>query len=231
MGKVVAVIPAKSVSKRLPGKNLRPFNGKPLVAYTIEAALASRELDEVCVSTDSPEIQALARKLGAHAPFLRPAELCGDAVHASAPILHMVEQLGGPGKYGFVVMLLPTAPLRGTATIDAVVKLSKERKTNVLSVTPTGKTLSHMRTIEKDGCLLRVTKDEVFNFQVQDAPELYAINGCCYCAPASEVFAHRGFQYGSPLGYVMDPVEALDIDTERDFRMLERLARAEPAAG
>lgn len=227
MGRVVAVIPAKAVSKRLPGKNLRLFRGKPLVAHTIAAALASREIDEVHVSTDSPEIQALAQKLGADAPFLRPAELCGDAVHASVPILHAVEKLGGPAKYDFIVMLLPTAPLRTTETIDAVVRLSKRRATNVLSLTPMGKTLNHMRTLENDGTIKRVTKQAVYNFQVQDAPELYAINGCCYCAPAKDVFEHRGFQYGTPLGYVMDPVEALDIDTERDFLMLERLARAQ----
>ncbi len=230
MGKVVAVIPAKSVSKRLPGKNMRLFNGKPLVAHTIEAALASRELDEVCVSTDSPEIQALAIKLGAQAQFLRPAELCADAVHAFAPIMHMVEQLGGAAKYEYVVMLLPTSPLRGASTIDAVVKLAKKSKQNVLSVTPTGKTLNHMRTLAEDGTIAVVTEKPVYNFQMRDAPELYAINGCCYCAPVKDVFKHKSFQYGSPLGYVMDPIEALDIDTERDFIMLEHLAKVELTA-
>lgn len=221
---VIAVIPAKGFSRRVPRKNMRPFNGKPLLYHTIEQALRSRMLDEVCVSTDSPEIQQYAQDCGAKVPFLRPAEMAADHVHGSVPILHMLEQLGGASKYSHCVQLLPSSPLKTARTIDAVIQLSIERNANVLSVTPTGRILAHFRTFDGEGRLQPVDKDVVYNFQTQDKPEVYSINGAVYCAPVTELLHHRTFQYGNPLGYRMNPIEAADIDTETDFIITEQLA-------
>src|SRR5437870_11731182 len=151
--RVIAVIPAKGFSRRVPKKNMRLFNGKPLLFYTIDQALRSRLLDEVYVSTDSPEIQQFAEQCGARVPFLRPAEMAADHVHGSVPILHMLEQLGGSSKYSHCMQLLPSSPLKTSRTIDAVVTLSVERNCNVLSVTPTGRILAHFRTLDGDGRL------------------------------------------------------------------------------
>ncbi len=223
-GGVLAVIPAKGFSRRVPNKNMRPFNGRPLIAYTIEQALKSQLVDEVYVSTDSPEIQAFAISCGAQAPFLRPPELSRDEVHGSVPILHMLEQLGGSARYGYCMQLLTTSPLKSARTIDEVVRRSIAARANVLSVTRTGKILDHLRTLASDGRLQAITKQTVYNFQTQDKPELLMINGAVYCAPADELLAHRTFQYGQPIGYLMDPLEAVDIDTELDFVIAERLA-------
>lgn len=223
-GRVVAIIPAKGHSRRVPNKNMRFFNGRPLVAWTIEQALKSRLVDEVYVSTDSPEIQACAISCGAQAPFLRPAELARDEVHGVLAIIDMLQRLGGEGRYAFCVQLLPTSPLRNARTIDGVVRLSQERHANVLSVTRTGKILGHLRTMEPDGRLISVADKVVYNLQTQDQPELLALNGAAYCAPSAELLCHRTFQYGSPLGYVMDPLEAYDIDTEEDWLIAECLA-------
>ena len=220
----VAVIPAKGFSRRVPRKNMRLFNGKPLLYYTIDQALRSELLDEVYVSTDSPEIRKFAEDCGARVPFLRPAELAGDHVHGSVPILHMLEQLGGVSKYSHCVQLLPSSPLKTARTIDAVIRLSIERNCNVLSVTPTGRILAHFRTFDSEGRLQPVDKDVVYNFQTQDKPEVYCINGAVYCAPVTELLQHRTFQYGNPVGYRMNPIEAADIDTETDFVITEQLA-------
>jgi CMP-N,N'-diacetyllegionaminic acid synthase len=221
---VIAVIPAKSFSRRVPRKNMRPFNGRPLLYYTIDQALRSELLDEVYVSTDTPEIQKFAQDCGAKAPFLRPAELAADHVHGSVPILHMLEQLGGASKYTHCVQLLPSSPLKTAHTIDAVIRLSLERNCNVLSVTPTGRILAHFRTFDGEGRLQPVDKEVLYNFQTQDKPEVYCINGAVYCAPVKELLEHRTFHYGNPVGYRMNMLEAADIDTETDFVITEQLA-------
>jgi CMP-N,N'-diacetyllegionaminic acid synthase len=222
--RVVAIIPAKGRSVRVPGKNLRLLAGRPLFAHTIEQARRSRLLHEVYVSTDSEEIKALAEASGAAVPFMRPPELAADDVHGSAPILDMLEKLGGAARYAYCVQLLPTSPLRSAATIDAVVQLSIARAANVLSVTP-GKTVFHLRTVAEDGTLQAVLDQYrgVYNFQ-SEGTRVVSLNGAVYCAPVAQLLEHRSFQYGSPLAYVMDPVEAIDIDSERDFQIAERLA-------
>ncbi len=221
---VIAIIPAKANSRRVPKKNMRPFNGQPLVYYTIQRALESHELDEVYVSTDSQEIQEYAKHLGVRVPFLRQPEHSGDEVHAVVPVLDMLERLGGATVYSYCVLLSPTFPLRKTQTIDAVVRLAKSRNRNVLSVTPTGKIAPHFRVLNAENILQPVTAEMVYNFQTQDAPQVVYINGSTYCAPASELLWQRTFQYGMPLGYVMNPIEAVDIDTNLDFLIAERLA-------
>ncbi len=223
--RVVAIIPAKGYSRRVPNKNMRLFNGKPLVFYTIEQALKSRLIDELYVSTDQPAIKAYCESCGARVPFLRPAELCRDDVHGSVPILHMLEKLGGAAKYGYCVQLLPTSPLKRAHTIDAVIQLSMARHTNVLSVTPSGKTIFHCRTISPEGILSTITEESkgTYNFQSGDTPEVMYLNGAVYCAPVQELLLHRTFQYGTPVGYPMSQIEALDIDTETDFVIAERL--------
>lgn len=222
--RVVAVIPAKAYSRRVPNKNMRAFNGRPLLGYTIEQALKSQLIEEVYVSTDSEQIQAFAVRCGAQAPFLRPAELARDDVHGSVPILDMLERLGGGSRYDFCAQLLPTSPLKTARTIDEVVRRSISARANVLSVTRTGKILDHLRILAANGRLQTVSTETVYNFQTQDQPELLVINGAVYCAPVDDLLRHRTFQYGQPIGYLMDPLEALDIDTELDFMIAERLA-------
>jgi CMP-N,N'-diacetyllegionaminic acid synthase len=222
--RVVAIIPAKGRSRRVPGKNLRPFNGEPLVTHTVRQALESRRLDEVYVSTDSQEIARLCEGLGARVPFLRAPEHSGDHVHSSVPILDMLERLGGRRGFAYCVSLHTTHPLRRTGTIDAVVDLALARRRNVLTVAPLGKTIFHLRTIGPDGSLTALSGETRYNFQTEDAPELLSLVGVAQCAPVEELLAHRTFQYARPLGYRVDPLEAFDIDTEADFVMVERLA-------
>ena len=222
--RVIAIIPAKGYSRRVPRKNMRLLHGKPLLAYTIEEALKSQLIDELYVSTDDPEIQAFSQRCGAKASSLRPAALSQDGVHGSVPILFLLEQLGGAHQYGYCVQLMATSPFKTAQTIDAVIQRSKDRHTNVLSVTPTGKIGAHFRMIAPDGTLTPLVQDLVYNFQTQDQPEVFFINGAIYCAPVGPLLQHRTFQYEQPMGYAMELREAFDIDTEEDFLMAERLA-------
>jgi CMP-N,N'-diacetyllegionaminic acid synthase len=223
---VVAIIPAKRLSRRVPNKNMRLFHGKPLLGRTIEQALASETIDEVFVSTDDAAIQSFSEGCGARVPFLRPLELSADDVHGSRPVLDMLERIGGAAEYGYCVMLLPTCPLRKTCSIDGVIRLARERRTNVLSVAASGRTTFHFRVMSPSGELrpLLPEHEGVFNLQTGDAADVYHVTPLAQCAPVDSLLRHRTFQYGSPLGYVTDPVEAIDIDTERDFEIAERLA-------
>lgn len=115
---VVALIPARAGSKRLAGKNVRPLAGHPLLAYTISAALASEVFGAVAVSTDSPEIAAIARHYGAEVPFLRPAELAGDLSPDIGWVRHALAELGSQGRsFEAFSILRPTSPFRASETI------------------------------------------------------------------------------------------------------------------
>ena len=223
---MVAIIPAKGFSRRVPNKNLRLFLGRPLVVHTIEQALASETIDDVFVSTDREDIRRLCEGCGARVPFLRALANSADDVHGSVPILDLLERVGGASKYAFCVSLLPTSPLRKTHTIDAVVRLAQRRQTNVLSVAPSGLSSFHFRTMAQSGELRPLTQEHegVFNVQTGDLPEVYCLSAAAQCAPVDKLLESRTFQYGSPLAYVVDPIEAIDIDTERDFEVAERLA-------
>ncbi len=220
----MAIIPAKAFSRRVTKKNMRLFNGKPLLFYTIDAALKSSAIDEVYVSTDSEEIKSYAESLGAKVPFLRLAEHSGDNTHSSVPVLDLLEKIGGSEKYSFCLTLLPTAPLRKTESLNKIVELSKKHQRNVLAVTDLGHTVHHLRTTSDGGELKRFGSEEVYNFQTQDAPHVFALSSVGQCAPVGELLKHRTFQYRSPLGYVVSKLEAADIDTEEDFILAERLA-------
>lgn len=222
--KVIGIIPAKGYSRRVARKNMRLFNGKPLIYYTLHCALESQLLDEIYVSTDSEEIKAYCESEGVKIPFMRPPELSCDDVHGVVPILDMLEKLGGSSKYSYCVSLLPTCPLRRARTVDAIITSSMKNHRNVLSVSPLGKVIYHLRTLSSEGLLTPITQDMVYNFQTQDAPQLYCLGGGAQCAPVEELLMHKTFQYGDPMAYVVDGIEAWDIDTEADFHVAERMA-------
>lgn len=122
---VVALIPARGGSKGLPGKNLAPLGGRPLVAWSVEAALACPLVDRVVVSTDSPEIAAQAERFGAEVPFLRPAALGGDTVTTGAAVRHALDELQRDGyRPEVLAVLYPTSPFRPPGLLDRLVGLN-----------------------------------------------------------------------------------------------------------
>jgi CMP-N-acetylneuraminic acid synthetase len=125
---VLAVIPARAGSKGIPGKNIRPLNGRPLLAYSVDAARESRTVTRVVVSTDDEEIARVAREAGAEVPFLRPAALAGDAVPMLDTLQQVVAALKSADAYcpDIIVLLQPTSPLRTAAHVDAAVTLLLE---------------------------------------------------------------------------------------------------------
>jgi CMP-N,N'-diacetyllegionaminic acid synthase len=215
---VVALIPARAGSR---GKNLWLLAGKPLVAWTIEAAHASSTLTRTVVSTDSEEVAAVARRLGAEV-LTRPAELARDETPTRDVIVHALGELGG---CDVIVLLQPTSPLRRPEHIDESVRmLLNTGADSVLSVVevPHQYRPVSLMAIE-DGRLTPLAADAPT--RRHDKPVVYARNG-----PA--VFALRPNRLGEPLyagdcrPYVMDPRDSVDIDEPSDLELAELLVSA-----
>lgn len=152
--KLLAFIPARGGSKGIKEKNIVDLCGKPLISYTIEAALKSEYIDKVIVSTDSDKIADVSKKYGAEIPFLRPAELSTDTAKTIDAVLHAIRTLKKGENYDVLVLLQPTQPLRTYLDIDAAVKMffEKNRK-GLVSISPIDDNPLLIRTVDDDGAL------------------------------------------------------------------------------
>ncbi|MEA5143326.1 MAG: acylneuraminate cytidylyltransferase family protein [Oscillibacter sp.] len=218
---MIALIPARGGSKGLPGKNIRPLCGKPLIAYTIEAARSAASVDRVIVTTDSPEIAAIAREYGAEVPFLRPAALAGDTSSAVDVYLHAVEYLMAEGgeKIDKFLVLLPTVPLRSAADIDGAVRLLREKNaTTVLSVKEAAiplqwyLELSEQRIVPPAAAVMK---------NRQDQKEYCIPNGAVYVLDYGYLKEHRSYYSDRTFAYQMPPERSVDIDALFDFELAE----------
>jgi len=183
--KIVAVIPARSGSKRLKNKNIRLLGGRPLLAYSIEDALNSRLVERVLVSTDSPEIAGLAKKFKAEVPFLRPKEISGDAISDTPVLAHAVGWLEEKDKYypDILVLLRPTTPLRDDDLIDRCIeKLLATHADSVRSVRSCGHWHPYwMLTVDEDGLSHPFLEGKTIDtyYQSQLLPPVYKHDGYC----------------------------------------------------
>jgi CMP-N,N'-diacetyllegionaminic acid synthase len=218
---IVGLIPARSGSKGIPRKNLVTLFGKPLIAWTIEAAHASRRLTRTVVSTDSPELARVARELGADVPFLRPAELAQDETPMTDVVRHAVEQLGG---CDVLVLLQPTSPLRRAEHIDAAVDLLLASGADcVVSVVP----VPHQFVPESlmalhDGKLAPLV-DGGARLR-QEKRSLYARNGPAVLALRPERLpTGADLYYGDCRAFPMEPRDSVDVDGPFELELAELL--------
>jgi N-acylneuraminate cytidylyltransferase len=225
--KAVAFIFARGGSKGLPGKNIRPLNGKPLIAWSIEHALSVKRIDRVIVSTDSDEIAELARQYGAEVPFMRPAELAGDNSPEWLAWRHALNYLKeSTGALPEVMVSVPTtAPLR--LPIDIENCLDEYEKGNadmVITVTDAHRSpYFNMVKTNADGSVGLVNPPQSTIARRQDAPVVYDIATVCYVANPVFVMTHNATFEGK-VKAVNIPIErAIDIDTLLDFQIAESL--------
>ena len=220
---VLGVIPARGGSKGIPGKNIRPIAGRPLLAYTSDAARASRRLTRTIVSTDDEAIAEAARGLGLEVPFLRPAPLATDAAPMLPVLTHAVAELARQGFAADVVVLLqPTSPLRRAEHIDAAVDLLEATGADsVVSVVEVPHQFNPVSVMRLAGGRLRPYEDHPPVTRRQDKPLLYARNGPAVLAVRAPIL-EAGSLYGEDCRpYVMSAADSLDIDTADDLRFVE----------
>ncbi len=233
---VLAVIPARAGSKGIKDKNILALAGKPLVTHTIAAALASKILDAVIVSTDSPKIAEVAAAAGASVPFLRPPELATDETPAVDALRHAVlayeEQTGR--RVGTVVLLQPTTPLRTTGDIDAALRLFRAHPEAESLITCYNANFVHPRIMYR-----REEGDRVVPFlnaasqgvRRQDFEPVYVRNGAVYVTTRNLLVEHYQIVSDAPLGLVMPRDRSINIDEPLDFELAELLMERRKAAG
>lgn len=218
---VLGVIPARGGSQSITRKNLVPLGGRPLIAYTCEAALAARRLDRVIISTDDAEIAGVAQALGAEVPFLRPEALAADTVPMIDVLRHAVRSLEDRDGYraDIVVLLQPTSPLRQARHIDETVDLLlRTGADSVVSVVEVPHQFTPGSLVRLDGERLAPYEAGPMILRRQDKPRLYARNGPAVLAVRRPTLLDGGTLYGrDTCGYVMAPEESVDIDGPLDF--------------
>lgn len=223
---VLAVIAARGGSRGLPRKNVLPFRGRPLMGWTIAAAQASRRIDRLILSSDDPEIIALAESLGCAAPFRRAPELSGDAATSIDVVLDALDRVPG---HDVVVLLQPTSPLRTAADIDgALERMFAAGAASCVSVreAPSHPWLAFSQDV--DGRLEPFSSvPEGASLRRQDLPPASVLNGAVYAADAAWLQRERTFiKPGETVAWDMPADRSADIDTLEDFRAAERLAKA-----
>ncbi len=232
MAKVLGVITARGGSKGIPGKNIKPLLGKPLIAYTIEAAKASGVVDRLILSTDDPAIAEVAKQHGCDVPFLRPADIADDKA-AHLPVLqHAVKALKEKDGYepDYVLLLQPTSPARQAFHIkEAVELIEKSGADSVLSVAEIPENYHHKKAMAINDGILRLVKDggPIHNrvARRQDLEKNYWSIGSIYLFKTGLLFdlAKPNFYGEKTMPYVIDAKYVVDINVPTDWEAAEKV--------
>ncbi len=223
--KIMALIPARGGSKRLPGKNVRLLGGKPLIVWSIEAARSMDAITAVVVSTDDQEIASIARSAGASVPGLRPAALASDtasSVDVAVHALAQYEQEHGPADA--LLLLQPTSPFRSRASMHAGLSLfACHPGCSVVGVSSA--TTHPLWCFRLDGGKLQpFVENGGLHLRSQDLSPAYVVNGAFYLVPADVLRDSHSFYAPEILPLIMeDPAELVDIDTEQDWQLAEQV--------
>ncbi|WP_067177465.1 cytidylyltransferase domain-containing protein [Sulfurospirillum sp. UCH001] len=222
---MIAIVPARSGSKGLPGKNIKDLLGKPMIAYTIEEALKSKYISEVIISTDCKEIENIAISYGAKSLFLRPEHLASDSSKAIDNFIYTVDKLNNEFNYHIedFVVLQPTSPLRCVKDIDEAIKLFKEKNADsVVSYTEEHHSIKWHKYITVEGKFENIFEENLSNRQ--EIKKSYYPNGAVY------VFKYKLIQQGQyynnkSYAYIMPRSRSIDVDTIEDFEYIKFLMR------
>jgi CMP-N-acetylneuraminic acid synthetase len=227
--RVLALIPARGGSVTLPRKNVLPFCGRPLIAYSIEAARSAAEagapIDRIVLSTEDAEIAETGRQWGAEVPFMRPPELARSDTPSLPVVQHALAWLEGAEamRYDWVLLLQPTSPLRtGEAIIRAIEIAQEPETTAVIGVSSVGNAHPVKLKLIVDGVLRPYLGDTLAPHRRQDfGPEVYRTNGAIYLARRDVLMEQESCFGAGPRPLVMPPERSIDIDTRLDFEISE----------
>jgi len=222
----LAIILARGGSKRLPRKNLLDLNGKPLIAYSIEAGIQSKYINKVIVSSDDEEILSVSKKFGADT-IKRPSELASDTATSFDAIRHAIENIDN--KYNYIILLQPTSPLRSAVEIDEAIELLETKEANaIVSVCEMEHSPLWSNILPQDGSMQGFLRDEVLTKRSQDLEKYYRINGAIYICKINKLLDEESFFLKENIfAYVMDRESSIDIDEEIDFKITEVLINKE----
>ena len=219
--KILALIPARGGSKGIKHKNIIPLNGKPLIAWTIEASRGSSYIDDTVITTDDTEIAEVSLRYGADVPFMRPPELAQDTSRSIDAVLHAVNTLKAQDRiYDVLVLLQPTSPLRTSEDIDGALRtFFRHGQKGLVSVSPADDHPLLIRSLNTDGTL-RPLLDMNSTCRRQDMPEYYRVNGSIYINRIEDLNDNTSMN-DNPAAFVMSSEHSVDIDEMKDLSLAE----------
>ena len=229
---VLAIIPARGGSKGLPGKNIKKLCGKPLIAWSIDAAKSCSDIDQVVVSTDDREIAGVAKKYGAEVPFMRPPELASDSAATINVIFHTIDWLKKYKGYQaeYILLLQPTSPLRSSEDIDGAMNMLKKKNAQaVVSVCETDHHPWWSNILPEDDNMKDFIRPDILNRRRQDLPVFYKLNGAIYLADTDYLHEYNGFLGPDTFAYKMSKERSVDIDSDLDFKLVTLLLQEKNA--
>ena len=218
----IALIPARGGSKGITRKNIKLFNSKPLIFWTIKAAIESKFVDRVIVSTDDEEIADISKSFSAEVPFLRPKELAQDHSSGIDPVIHAINNLQDVKD---ILLLQPTSPLRRTKDIDEIFKLrDKKKRSSAVSISDSGKHIDLFFKMDSENQIKPISS----NFKSmprQKYKRLYNVNGALYLSTKNSILRNLSFFTSNTIGYLMPQEYSIDIDTQLDWDLAEFLMK------
>jgi CMP-N-acetylneuraminic acid synthetase len=222
---ILALIPARAGSKGIKNKNIIDLNGRPLIDYTIKAALDSKYIkpDNIWCSTDSQKIANIAEKCGASIPFLRPKKLAGDEASSVSVAKHALKWADDNNiNFTHLLLLQPTSPLRTAKDIDNSIKIMKrEACDSVIGVTKPDIMPYHMKYLNENDELVDYTNKK-YNRR-QEMPDIYGVNGAIYLTNIQVIDDHDNFYGNKSKGYIMTRKKSVDIDELYDLKLAQFL--------
>ncbi len=228
--KTIAIIPARSGSKGLPGKNVKLLLGKPLISWTIESALASNNIDLVMVSTDSEEIASIALDCGADVPFLRPLDLASDDATTFSVVEHAINFYSKEKRKNFdlVALLEPTSPIRENKDIDNMIKKLSESYEDKDAIVSLGEVATHpalLKIIDKHNSVFPYNVNDFNNARRQDQKKVYFPFGVGYILKVKVLLEEKTFYPKRTLGYVIERHQNYEVDDIYDFMCIEQILK------
>jgi len=226
MNKIAAIIPARGGSKRLPGKNIKDLAGKPMIAYSIEAAKSCSFIDRVIVTTDSDKIAAVAKEYSAEV-IMRPEKLASDTAKTNDAINHVLQTLKQDFNYSpdHIVILQPTSPLRTLTDLTEAIELYQSKKpTTLVSVCEFEHPVEWAMTLSENQ-RVNFSNDESLTKRTQDQNVFYRPNGAIYIIATNTFNQDPKFYTKDTIGYVMPKERSVDIDDMFDFLMAETMQK------
>ncbi len=216
----IALIPARGGSKGIPRKNIKLFNSKPLIFWSIEAALHSKFIDRVIVSTEDQEIAQIAKSFSAEVPFLRPEKFSMDDSPGIDPVIHILEKMPYVKD---LLLLQPTSPLRKTQHIDEIFNLRSDFKADSAVSLSLAKTNIIFKKEAHNK--IKPINNEIKFLPRQKFNDLYTLNGALYLSSRESILKNRSFFSPSTVGYIMSQKHSIDIDSPLDWEIAEYLMR------
>ena len=229
--RIIAIIPARGGSKGLPGKNIKELCGKPLIAWSIGAGLASQYIDELIVTTDSEEVACIARDFGATVPFIRPAELASDTATSFDTVKHAIDfyQNELNKKFDYIVLLEPTSPLRENGDIDEMIEKIISVEDQFDAIVSLGEAHLHPSNMKKtDGSKIEpFCKEMVMATRRQDNAIAYFPYGVAYIVKTKTLFEEKSFYPCRTTYKIIKRYQCYEMDDIYDFLTIENIMKYE----